>query len=330
MNHKVLTIVAVCILTVCFSFPAWTSSAQEAKGISIAEAIKQLKKTVVFIGEIHEKPDASLPPDGMLLKDIDSKEVEFQATGFLVGVQGIIHLVTAKHVVDRFIVKESKDGKVTRRFIDDKMFIFFNRKDGKIGFRSIGHVKKVLAANWMFHDEDKVDLAMIPFAVSQEDDIRTMPDSLFLDTSELQELYDVFFIAYQPGAESQKRIAPVMRSGMISSINDDKTFYIDGFAFPGNSGSPVFFKYSVARFSGTGFDIGVDTLGGKFIGIVGEYVPYQEIAFSAQTRRPRVVFEEHTGLSRVWSVNFLKDIEESPGFKEQLANQQVKAKTPKK
>lgn len=82
----------------------------------------------------------------------------------------------------------------------------------------------------------KVDLAIIPFGIREEDDIRTMPDIMFLDTSKLQELYDVFFIAYQPGAESQKRVVPVIRTGMISLINDDKTFYIDGFAFPGNSG----------------------------------------------------------------------------------------------
>jgi len=48
------------------------------------------------------------------------------------------------------------------------------------------------------------------------------------------------------------------------------------------------------------------------------YVPYQEVAISTQTGRPRVVFEENTGLSRVWSVNFMKEIMESPLFKEQI------------
>jgi len=59
-------------------------------------------------------------------------------------------------------------------------------------------------------------------------------------------------------------------------------------------------------------------LGGKFIGIIGEYLPYQEVAISTQTGRKRVVFEENTGISRVWSVNFIREIVESNTFKQQL------------
>ena len=59
-------------------------------------------------------------------------------------------------------------------------------------------------------------------------------------------------------------------------------------------------------------------MGGKFIGIIGEYLPYQEVAISTKTGRPRVVFEENTGLSRVWSVNFIREIVESNTFKQQL------------
>jgi hypothetical protein len=62
----------------------------------------------------------------------------------------------------------------------------------------------------------------------------------------------------------------------------------------------------------------VDQLGGKFVGIIGEYLPYQEVAISIQTGRPRVVFEENTGLSKVWSVTFIKEIIESSTFKQQL------------
>ena len=59
-------------------------------------------------------------------------------------------------------------------------------------------------------------------------------------------------------------------------------------------------------------------MGGKFIGIIGEYIPYQEVAISTQTGRPRVVFEENTGLSKVWSITFMRDIVESDVFKQQL------------
>ena len=69
-------------------------------------------------------------------------------------------------------------------------------------------------------------------------------------------------------------------------------------------------------------------MGGKFIGIIGEYLPYKEIAVSVQTGRPRVVFEENTGLSRVWSVEYLNEIIESDAFKDQIEN--IKKSLPQK
>jgi len=39
---------------------------------------------------------------------------------------------------------------------------------------------------------------------------------------------------------------------------------------------------------------------------------------STQTGRPRITFEENTGLPKVWSVEFTKEIIESKVFKKQL------------
>jgi len=256
------------------------------------DLIGQIKKTVVFLGKTTQKKE------------------QFYATGFLVEIQNIFHLVTAKHVV-----VDPKSGD----FTDSGMLVFFNQKDGKIGSRSIDEIKRIMGVNWIFHENKDVDIAIIPFGLDpQKDDVKTIPDDMFLNTDRLFELYDVFFLSYQPGIESQKRILPVIRNGTISLINEDKTFYIDGFAFPGNSGSPVFLKPSPIRFDEGGISIGKDQLGGKFVGIIGEYIPYQEVAISIQTRRPRVVFEENTGLSKVWSVTFIEQIVGSNAFKQQL------------
>jgi len=255
--------------------------------------IDEIKKTVVFLGKINEK-----------------REIQFHATGFIVSIKNIFHLVTAKHVV-----VDSRTG----NFIDSGMLAFFNLKDGKFGSRSLDWIKKNFAVNWIFNENKDVDIAIIPFGLDPEkDDVKTIPEELFLSTDRLFELYDVFFLSYQPGIYLQKRISPIIRNGTISLINDDKTFYIDAFAFPGNSGSPVFLKPSPIRFDEKGISIGGDQLGGKFIGIIGEYIPYQEVAISTQTGRPRVIFEENTGLSRVWSVLFIKEILDLDTFKEQL------------
>lgn len=253
----------------------------------------EIKKTIIFLGKINEEG-----------------EIQFHATGFLVCIQHIFHLVTAKHVVV---------DSITGEFIDSDTLAFFNLKDGKIGSRSLNEIKKNHAVNWILHENKDVDIAIIPFGLDpQKEDVKTIPDNLFLSVDRLFELYDIFFLSYQPGIQPQKRISPVIRNGTISLINDDKTFYIDAFAFPGNSGSPVFLKPSPIRFDERGISIGGDQLGGKFIGIIGEYIPYREVAISTQTGRPRVVFEENTGLSKVWSIPFINNIVESDIFRQQL------------
>lgn len=177
--------------------------------------IDEIKKTIVFLGKVTEK-----------------REIQFHATGFLVNIQNIFHLATAKHVV-----VDSRTGE----FIDSGTRAFFNLKDGNIGSHSLDEIKKNFGVNWIFHENKDVDIAIIPFGLDpQKDDVKTIPDNLFLSTDRLFELYDVFFLSYQPGIQPQKGISPVIRNGTISLINDDKTFYIDAFAFPGNSGTPYF------------------------------------------------------------------------------------------
>jgi hypothetical protein len=257
------------------------------------EFIDERKKTVVFLGKTNEQ-----------------KENQFYATGVLVVIQKIFHLVTAKHVIV---------DPTTGDFIDSGLKAFFNLKDGTVGSRSIDEIKKKDSLNWIFHENKDVDIAIIPFKLEpQKDDVKTVPDEIFLTIDRLFELYDVFFLSYQPGIQPQKKISPIARNGTISLINDDKTFYIDGSAFPGNSGSPVFLKPSPIRFEEGNISIGNDQLGGKFLGIIGEYIPYQEVAISVQTHRQRIVFEENTGLSKVWSIAYIKEITESEVFKKQL------------
>jgi hypothetical protein len=255
--------------------------------------LAEIKKTVVFLGKKSEKGESGL-----------------SATGFLLSIHGIPHLTTAKHVVVRPETGES---------LDSDMLAYFNLKQGGIGSRPIEEIKRDFGVRWIFHEDANVDIAMIPFGLNRdEDDVKTFPDNMFVALETLSELYDIFFLSYQPGIEPQDRISPVLRTGTISLVNADYTFYIDAAAFPGNSGSPVFVKPSAVRFDEGGIRIGTDQLGGKFVGLVGEYLPYREVAISAQTGRPRVVFEENTGLSRVWSTTRIMEILKSESMEQQV------------
>lgn len=286
--RKLSLILVICILLFCFETLAFAQKAEVA----------QIKKTIVFLGELNDKG-----------------EPEYKATGFLVSIKGVFHLVTAKHVV-----MENIKGKFTGKMIDSSLYAFLNTKNEKLEKKALASLKTKYNVNWIFHPTNEdVDIAIIPFDLDVNNyDVKVIPDELFLSTERLFEIYDVYYLSFQPGTQSTQKIAPIVRTGAISLLREDNTFYIDGFSFPGNSGSPVFLRPSPIRFDEASFNIGGDSLGNKFIGIIGEYITYQEIAISTQTLRPRVLFEENTGLSKVWSVSFIKEIIDSDVFKKQL------------
>jgi hypothetical protein len=95
----------------------------------------------------------------------------------------------------------------------------------------------------------------------------------------------------------------ICRSGALARVRDFTDGYSNDFlgdvlVFPGNSGGPVIICPSALSIQGT-----KQISKANLIGIVKSYVPYQDIAISQQTRRPRMVFEENSGLTAIESVD---------------------------
>jgi Trypsin-like peptidase domain len=244
----------------------------------------------------------------VFLGRLDEGKPQPCATGFFVSINNILHLVTAKHVV---VDPENESP------TDAGMLVFYNGKDGRIRWRSIDDLKGS-NITWLFHEKREVDIGILPFKYEPtNDDIQAVPDNFFF-SDQLYEVYDVFFLSCQPGVEIQQRVPPIIRGGTISLINENNTFLIDGSSFPGNSGSPVFLKPSALTYTDQSISIGGDQKGGKFVGVIGAYIPYHEYAISEQTREIRVLFTQNTGLSLVWSVSLIKDIINSDKFKGQI------------
>jgi len=228
-------------------------------------------------------------------------------TGFITEHETFNILITCKHVV---FDNEQKT------FLPN-LFASFNQKDGTLGRRSLETLKKELKIDWFFHKEPNVDLAIMPFGIDQEkDDIKRMGKDLYEKVEEIAEGEEIFFLGFPAlGIKMEKNIRPIVRAGIIALIQDDKTFLIDANVFPGNSGSPVFLKPSVMDFQ-------TNTLGqirpAKFIGIINSYLPYHDVAISPQTKRPRIVFEENSGLANVYSTSFIDDMFSSDEFKKKI------------
>ena len=207
-----------------------------------------IKKTVVFLGA----------PDPQSQKPTETIS-RFTGTGFLVSYDTVNYLVTAKHVVHGIREVEKRKQLISRCF-----FLEFGKRQSS--YAVLDEHKKRFSVDWIMSPSD--DVSMIPFAIRQDYDVRTIPELMFLESDNLLELQDVFLSTWNRRYKSDYTHNSTRHRDVA---NDDRTFYLDGFGFPGNSGSPVFIRPSSVSVMSKGVLTFGDPLGCKFVGIVGEY-----------------------------------------------------------
>lgn len=166
---------------------------------------------------------------------------------------------------------------------------------------------------WVGHPDSEVDVAVIWLNIpivhnegmkctffAEDEDVLLCSD---LKNDQVTEGDSIFVLGFPMGLIRDDRQHVFTRSGIISRIQDlyeskCKDYVIDSFVFPGNSGGPVLLKPELASIRGTkAHDRSV------LIGIVKSYIPYVDRAVSQQTGRPRILFEENTGLTMVETVD---------------------------
>lgn len=110
----------------------------------------------------------------------------------------------------------------------------------------------------------------------------------------------VFVLGFPQGnIGTENRNFAIVRQGCIARVQDwlskeRQNILIDAPVYPGNSGGPVVLKPEPTAIQNT-----KSNNRASLIGMVESYIPYQDIAISPQTGRPRVVFEENSGLANV-------------------------------
>ena len=117
----------------------------------------------------------------------------------------------------------------------------------------------------------------------------------------------VFVLGFPLGLVGKERNYPIVRHGIIARIQDwlrgdERTFLIDAAVFPGNSGGPVVLKPEMTTVSQTR-----RITHSLLIGMVRAYIPSQEVAVSEQTGRPKVIFEENSGLAEVEPIDVIRE-----------------------
>lgn len=250
---------------------------------------------VVAIGEEGEEEGPSWIASGFLyaqrLEPGDEGQERYRA-----------YLVTNRHVLEdhrRVLLRFNPEGDEPARVYPQDLYndngtqVWTPHPDGAIDVA-------VAAVN--FDALKQAALAVDAFA----SDAHTLTRQEMLE-NEVVEGDGVFVLGFPMGLVGQSRNTVLVRTGCIARIQDllagtEPTFLIDSFVFPGNSGGPVILKPQLGAIEGT-FSHDVSYL----IGIVSQYVPYQDVAISVQTMQPRVSFEENSGLAQVYPLDYIQD-----------------------
>lgn len=109
----------------------------------------------------------------------------------------------------------------------------------------------------------------------------------------------LFILGFPLGDVGGERNYVIVRHGVVARIRDmlaGKSDWIlaDATVFPGNSGGPAVTHPEPISITGTKAPSKA-----YLLGMVSSYVPFLDVAISQQTRRPRVTFEENTGITRL-------------------------------
>lgn len=163
---------------------------------------------------------------------------------------------------------------------------------------------------WIGHPDTDVDVAALWLNAGFLRQQEKRQFSFFLAESQVltaEKLADtaiaegdgVFLLGFPMGMVDKVRQYTICRAGSIAKISHvrnghGKDILIDGLVFPGNSGGPVVTKPATVSVGET-----KPYQKASLLGIVSSYVPYREVARSDQTGRPRMIFEENSGLTSV-------------------------------
>lgn len=202
-------------------------------------------------------------------------------TGFLLGSEDGSQtlLITAKHVI--------LDGSGQ---IKPLLTYRFNERTNASDLLN----DDLLAMNfgkWFISSNSDLACRFIPYLPNS--DILVCPYGLLLSSKSVDVTAPVVILGFPMGLRSEHYATPIARHGMVArSYNGE--LVLDCFVFPGNSGGPVIYCPAIK----VGANLTTTLVNSeKNIGVVVEYIPYVDVAISPQTQRPRISFEENSGLS---------------------------------
>lgn len=217
--------------------------------------------------------------------------------------QYAVFLVTAGHVLKEHVASGQQSIRVR-----------LDALEATSGAQEI----EIPAKDWFFPSDPHIDLAATPVPINflREHGLQSSffaSDDAAITKPQLKELGvsagdGVFILGFPMNLAGEQRNYVIVRQGAVARVTElldgaSSTFLVDSFVFPGNSGGPVVLRPEIVAIEGTKAN------GRAFLmGVVTAYQPYTEVAVSMQTKRPRVAFEENSGLAVVLPIDHVNDL----------------------
>jgi S1-C subfamily serine protease len=242
-------------------------------------------------------------------------KVTYQATGFMYG-----HFLQQVNET----TKRYKIFLVTNRHVfegENKAFLRFNPESGEPARQyELNLVDVSRKPLWLAHEDLEIDVAVIGIDAEKlrqhgmrfswfrgDQHIATRQNANDLGITEGD---TVFVLGFPLGLVGKERDFVIVRQGAIARIRDclefnRKEFLVDCAVFPGNSGGPVVMRPEITSIEGT-----KPVNAAHLIGVVANYVTYRDVAVSQQTGKPRIIFEENSGLASVFPIDYVRDLAE--------------------
>ncbi len=210
----------------------------------------------------------------------DKKEIKPIGTGFLIQTDNNhILLVSAKHVV-------SDENNQIKKALAYRI----NLQSGKSKIVSDEDLVKTGGGSWFL--SKSADVAVRFMYRYPDSDVMTIPQNMFLKDENVQPGTPSLILGFPMGLRSDDYATPILRSSLVA-LKAPNYYMLDGFAFPGNSGGPVVYM-PAHQIGGIQLSNYIDKQ--MLIGVISSYIPYSDTAISLQTKRPRITFEENSGL----------------------------------
>ncbi len=211
---------------------------------------------------------------------------------------------------------------VTNRHVIEGVNSLKARFNRPIGSESKVYEVPLTATNgfpiWTVHPDDNCDVAVVglSYSILQADGIdvnffhSTPNQTLSLEMAkdiQVSEGDGVFVLGFPLGEAGEERNYVIVRQGIIARIRDwlggnSRIILVDASVFPGNSGGPVVLKPELAAIEGT-----KSNNSALLVGMVSGYLPYEDVAVSAQSGKPRIVFQENSGLATVVPIDVIQE-----------------------